>query len=230
MARFSISSSQQRLGFVCQGKEVRAEKTFTVIGLLGGIGSGKTLVAGMFHSLGAAVIDADKIGHRVLKDERIKAQIRRRFGEVVFTPKGNVSRTRLARVAFSSRKESRALNRITHPEILKEMKREITQLKKSGRAKAIVLDAPLLLEAGLGGLCDKLIFIEACEDLRKKRASRGRKWGAEETEAREVLQMSLEKKKRRASLVIDNSGSRERTFAQVRKIWARISRTREALG
>ena len=201
-----------------------------VIGLLGGIGSGKSLVAGMFHCLGAAVIDADKIGHEVLKDERIKDQIGRRFGEEVFTPKGNISRTRLARAAFPSIKEIRALNDITHPEILKRMKREIAELRKSGRPKAVVVDAPLLLEAGLGGLCDKLIFIEACEDLRKRRASRDRKWSAEETEAREALQMPLEKKKRRASLVIDNSGSRERTFAQVRKIWGRISRTREALG
>ena len=206
---------------------MRAEKLFTVIGLLGGIGSGKTLVAGMFRSLGAAVIDADKIGHQALKDKKIKAQVRRRFGEEVFTSKGKISRTRLARVAFSSIKEIRALKGITHPEILKQMKREIAELQKSGRAKAVVLDAPLLLEAGLGGLCDKLIFVEAGEDLRRKRTRRGRKWSSEETRRREALQMPLEKKKRRASSVIDNSGSRERTLVQVCAIWDRVLRSTE---
>jgi dephospho-CoA kinase len=193
-----------------------------VIGLLGGIGSGKTLVAGMLGSLGAAVIDADKIGHEVLKNKAIKARIRRRFGKEVFTPKGNVSRSRLARAAFASIKEIRALNGITHPEILKRMKRKIAELQKDARAKAIVIDAPLLLEAGLGSLCDKLIFVEAGEVLRRKRTRRSRKWSAEDFRRREAMQMPLEKKKRRASLVIDNSGNRQKTLAQVRKIWERL--------
>jgi len=196
-----------------------------VIGLLGGVGSGKTLVAGMLGSLGAAVIDADKIGHEVLKNRTIKAQIRRRFGKEVFTPKGNISRTRLARAAFASIKDIRALNRITHPEILKRMKREIAEVKKAREAKAVVLDAPLLLEAGLASLCDRLIYVQAGKVLRRKRTSRSRKWNPEDFRRREAMQMPLEKKRRRASLVIDNSGTRPKTLAQVHKIWQALTGT-----
>jgi len=192
---------------------------------LGGVGSGKTLVAGMLGSLGAAVIDADKIGHEVLKNRTIKAQIRRRFGKEVFTPKGNISRTRLARAAFASIKDIRALNRITHPEILKRMKREIAEVKKAREAKAVVLDAPLLLEAGLASLCDRLIYVQAGKVLRRKRTSRSRKWNPEDFRRREAMQMPLEKKRRRASLVIDNSGTRPKTLAQVHKIWQALTGT-----
>ncbi|KPJ62173.1 MAG: hypothetical protein AMS15_04855 [Planctomycetes bacterium DG_23] len=195
------------------------------MGLLGGVGSGKTLVAGMLGSLGAAVIDADKIGHEVLKNRTIKAQIRRRFGKEVFTPKGNISRTRLARAAFASIKDIRALNRITHPEILKRMKREIAEVKKAREAKAVVLDAPLLLEAGLASLCDRLIYVQAGKVLRRKRTSRSRKWNPEDFRRREAMQMPLEKKRRRASLVIDNSGTRPKTLAQVHKIWQALTGT-----
>lgn len=192
---------------------------------MGGVGSGKTLVAGMLGSLGAAVIDADKIGHEVLKNRTIKAQIRRRFGKEVFTPKGNISRTRLARAAFASIKDIRALNRITHPEILKRMKREIAEVKKAREAKAVVLDAPLLLEAGLASLCDRLIYVQAGKVLRRKRTSRSRKWNPEDFRRREAMQMPLEKKRRRASLVIDNSGTRPKTLAQVHKIWQALTGT-----
>jgi dephospho-CoA kinase len=192
-----------------------------VIGILGGVASGKSLVARQFARLGAGVLDADRAGHQVLRLPRIEAAVRERWGEEVFGPDGHVDRSRLARLVFAQPpdgpRERKHLERLTHPEIGRLLSQQAEALASSGTVAA-VLDAPLLLEAGWDRLCRKLVFVDAPRQARLSRAI-ARGWSKEDFAAREEVQKSLDFKRRRADLVVDNSGSSEQTQAQVERFW-----------
>jgi dephospho-CoA kinase len=196
----------------------RASKTTKVLGLSGGIASGKTTVARMFESLGAAVISADEIAHETLKRPSVRRQIRRRWGRGVFRPDGSVDRKRLGAVVFNSPAEVRALEAITHPPILREIKGRMRAFSAGGKVPLIVLDAPLLNEARLDRLCHAQVFVTAKKASRVRRAGRERRWSRGELARRESRQMPLAEKRRRADFIIDNSGTRAATRAQVRRV------------
>jgi dephospho-CoA kinase len=192
-----------------------------VIGILGGVASGKSLVARQLARLGAGVLDADRAAHDVLRTPQIEAAVRRRWGPGVFGPDGRIDRARLADAVFgegpSASREREYLEQLTHPEIGRRLRREAERLEAS-RSVAAVLDAPLLLEAGWDKLCDTLVFVDAPRELRLARAQR-RGWSEEDFAAREGVQESLDWKRRRADVVVDNSGSPEATQAQVERLW-----------
>ncbi len=192
-----------------------------LIGILGGVASGKSLVARQLARLGAGVLDADRAGHEVLRLPRIEAAVRRRWGHQVFGPDGRIDRSRLARLVFADPpdgpRERRHLEQLTHPEIGRLLARQAEALAGSG-AVAAVLDAPLLLEAGWDKLCEKLVFVDAPRQTRLVRAS-ARGWSREDFAAREEAQESLDFKRERADVVLDNSGSPEQTQAQVERFW-----------
>jgi len=192
-----------------------------LIGILGGVASGKSLVARQLTRLGAGLLDADLAGHEVLRLPQIEDAVRRRWGDGVFGPDGSVDRSRLARLVFADPpdgpRERRYLERLTHPEIARLLSRQAEALTASG-SRAVVLDAPLLLETGWDRLCEKLVFVHASRRARLSRAL-ARGWSKEDFAAREEAQESLDSKRELADVVVDNSGSPEQTQAQIEHFW-----------
>ena len=192
-----------------------------VIGILGGVASGKSLVAHELVRLGAGLLDADRAAHDVLRAPEVEAAARQRWGARVFGPEGRIDRARLAGIVFadppSGPRERKYLERLTHPRIGRLLRREAERLEASG-SMAAVLDAPLLLEAGWDKLCDTLVFVDAPRGLRLARA-RERGWSEADFAAREGAQESLDAKRGRADAVVDNSAAPHETRVQVERFW-----------
>ena len=193
-------------------------KMTKVVGLSGGIASGKTTVAQMLEALGAAGINADEIAHKVLKRRDVLRRIVRRWGREILKSDGSLDRRKLGAAVFADPKDLRALEAITHPAILREIKARIREYS-ADKAPLIVLDAPLLNEAHLEHVCDAQVFIVAKVAQRCARSARERRWTRKDLARRESQQMALDEKRRRAAYVIDNSGTRSATRAQVRALW-----------
>jgi dephospho-CoA kinase len=182
-----------------------------VVGLIGGVGSGKsTLAAGLAEHLRVVVLSADAAGHRALTSEHVQKQLRRRFGDGIFTSDGDVRRDRLAALVFgddpAQRQARHDLEQIVHPEIRSELQRQLQQARQQSDLDVIVIDAALLLEARWDQLCDAVAFVDTPYEQRLARVQSGRGWTADELARRERSQMSLENKRAAADVVIDNSG------------------------
>ena len=147
-------------------------KIKSIIGILGGMCSGKSSVAKEFGNLGCAIIDADKIAHELFKENTVKNAIEDTFGKGVFDKKGQVDRNRLREIVFESAENVSKINSILHPLVLAKCQCQITALSADKKVKAIVLDIPLLVETGWNDLCDKLVFVACEEDLRVSRAEK----------------------------------------------------------
>ncbi|MBL7223475.1 MAG: dephospho-CoA kinase [Candidatus Brocadiae bacterium] len=195
-----------------------------VIGLLGGIAAGKTAVAAMLERLGARIVSADVIAHEVLADPQTRGRITARWGEQVVGPSGAIEHGALAERIFGDAEELAALEAITHPPILARMREQIHAACESGNVAAVVVDAPLLLEAELDAECDALIFVDCPRDERLKRAAAERGWEADELDRREAHQEPLDVKRDRAEYVVSTDCSPDTTFQQVKELW------QEALG
>ncbi len=190
-----------------------------VIGIAGGIGSGKTTVARMLAQRGAGVIDADAMGRSLLEVPKVKNQLTRLWGREILDEAGRVDRTRLARQAFANRQNLAQLNALVHPLLLKELREQLEQHRASNDCPVLVIDAALLLEWGLDTVCDKVLFVRADLDLRQTRVQGERRWQADELARREKLQLPLCEKEVRADYFIDNSGTIAETNKQVQELW-----------
>ena len=197
-----------------------------VIGILGGVASGKSLVARQLEKLGAVVLDADALGHEVLRRPEVTVAIRDRWGERVIAEGGQIDRSAVARIVFADsaegRRELEFLEELTHPKIGELLRRRLDELAMAGQAPAAVLDAPVMLKAGWDGHCDRIVFVDAPREVRLARA-RGRGWNEEVFSAREAAQESLDAKRERADVVIDNSSSTELTQAQIEHLWQSLA-------
>lgn len=196
-----------------------------ILGLLGGIASGKSLVASQFCELGAGLLDGDRAGHEVLRLPEVKRLVRERWGQSVFAADGEVDRKALGRIVFAppcgGRRELEYLEKITHPGIGTRLRQQAADLAAQGSAVA-VLDAPVMLKAGWDAFCDHIVFVEASEEVRRARAlTRG--WCQEDIARRESVQEPLEVKRARADFVIDNSGTPEQTRGQVERLWGSLA-------
>ncbi len=192
-----------------------------VIGIAGGVASGKSLVARCFERFGAGVLDADRVGHEVLKDTQVIDSIVSQFGEIVLQ-KGEIDRRALGRIVFDPSPDGarslRLLEEITHPPIGIRIRNELIQLKSESDIPAVVLDAPVMFKANWDLLCDKIVFVHADIELRRERA-RQRGWDEEEITRRESQQLPVLEKRSKSTDLIDNSRSREKTYAQACKLW-----------
>lgn len=191
------------------------------LGLVGGIASGKSVVADCFRDLGALVLDADKAGHEVLREPDIIAALKQRWGDRVVDAHGQISRKEVAQIVFAPGKgaEKRFLEELTHPRIQMRLQQEMAKAQaQSPPPRVAVLDAALLFEAGWDKLCDKIVFIDAPRDARLERAVR-RGWSAEQFAAREVAQMPLEEKAARSHILIRNVKTLEYVRDVVRMTW-----------
>jgi dephospho-CoA kinase len=188
-----------------------------VIGLTGGIGSGKSQVATLLRARGAHVIDADAVGHEVLDRPEVRRQVLSRFGSRVLDSSsatgvldgGLIDRKALASIVFADQDALHALEAILHPRMLREFKASIDRLAKKGQVPAIVLDAAILLEAGWDALCSLVVFVEAPLPLRQERVARARGWTAEDLRVREAVQWSCARKRKRADVVLPNDADLE---------------------
>jgi len=192
-----------------------------VIGLLGGVAAGKTAVAELFGRLGATVVSADAIGHAVLEMPPIRDRIVARWGAQILGTGGQIDRRKLARQVFATPQEVPELEAITHPAILRELCEQVATRRRSPATVAIVIDAPLLLEAGLDGLCDVLVFVDSPRPVRLARAA-ARGWEPDELDRRESHQQLLDVKRRRAQFVLDTAAPVETTFLQVQQLWQKV--------
>lgn len=192
-----------------------------IIGLVGGIASGKSVVAAELKRLGAAVLDADKAGHDVLALPAVVEAIRQRWGAKAFDDQDRVDRRVVGQIVFEpgpgGRQELEFLEQLTHPRIGELLMRQVAEMQEKG-ARALVLDAPVMEKSGWNGLCDRIVFVDAPRDVRLARA-RQRGWSEEEFVAREGAQESLEQKRERADVIIGNAGSLAETRAQVERWW-----------
>lgn len=190
-----------------------------VIGLAGGVASGKSLVASCFEHFGATIIDADCVGHEVLKEPAVIAAIVSQWGQIVLRD-DEIDRSALARIVFDSRtKDSNQLElleQITHPGIGKKIRERLAQLES--QAMAIVFDAPVMFKAGWDRMCDKIVFVDTVASIRQQRACQ-RGWADDELARREAQQTPLAEKRSKSTDTINNSKSKEETYVQARELW-----------
>ncbi len=199
-----------------------------VIGLVGGIGSGKTAVAARLESLGAFVIDADKVGHALLGQRPVRERVVERFGTGVLDltvaegEEPTVDRRALAAIVFADPAARKNLESIVHPRMRTTFEKAIARVIRKGVASAVVLDAAILYEAGWDRLCDVVLFVDASREDRLARLAGQRGWDEIALTAREKAQWALVEKRGRADAVISNNGAIEAIGPEVDRIWATI--------
>jgi len=196
-----------------------------LIGLTGGAGSGKSTAADMFRELGAAVIDADEASHAVYAPQTPGFDaVVREFGPE-YVRGGQVDRARLGELVFHDDDARRRLNAIVHPLVREWMAERTAEADRDG-AEVVIHDVPLLFENGLEGLYSDVVLVYAPERVQIKRLVEGR--GISEDRARAIIaaQLPIDEKRGRAQRVIDNSGSREVTRAQVNRVWDELAPAR----
>jgi len=195
-----------------------------VVGLTGGIASGKSTVSAMLRELGAQVIDADQVARDVVEPGTPGLQeVARRFPGVV-DASGRLDRAELGRRVFAEPTERRALEAIVHPRIREEVTRRLEALARSGEEVALY-DAALLIENGLQKGMDGVIVVWAPESLQRARLAARDGLDEAAVTARLAAQLPLADKRAQATWVVDNGGSLDETRAQVGRIWAEIQRT-----
>ncbi len=197
-----------------------------VIGIVGGIGAGKSTASSALTDLGCAVIDADAIGHAMLDQPNVQSQLRQRWGDKVFAPDGQIDRAAVGQIVFNAPAELEALNSIMWPPMGERISQLIDQAQAETSVPAIVLDAAILFEAGWDKLCTHVLFVDSPDADRAQRAA-GRGMDAEAWESREKTQISLDIKRSRCYRAVDNSSSVPHLLRQVRLIYHQILHDRE---
>ncbi len=190
-----------------------------VIGITGGIASGKSTIAKMLESLGASVINADEICHRLINTKSISQKIINRWGDQIQDKYGRIERQKLGEIVFADKKEISTLNKMIHPEAIKRIKSRITKLRNQSTTVAIVLDAALLVESNLIDICDITLFVDTRKNTCKARVKNSRKWPSGEITKREKFQDSLRGKREIADIVICNNLYQTDTLKQVKDFW-----------
>ena len=190
-----------------------------VIGLTGGIGSGKSVVSQFLAELGAVIIDADEVGHKALKrNTEIWREVVAAFGKQVLTPGGDIDRKKLGEIVFGNSESLLRLNQIMHPRMFDMVKAQIDGYRRQ-RASVVVLEAPLLVEAGWTSLVDEVWVTVASEVTVLRRLGERSRLSQAESLARIRSQLSLEERVRRADVVINTDCSLDELRARVGELW-----------
>ncbi|HEX9561243.1 MAG TPA: dephospho-CoA kinase [Candidatus Dormibacteraeota bacterium] len=194
-----------------------------LIGLTGGVGSGKSTVAEMMRELGAQVVDADEATHAVYEpgSPGFDAVVRE-FGDA-YVESGHIDRSRLGELVFRDDDARRRLNSIVHPLVREWMAKRTAEAAERG-AEVVVQDVPLLFENGLERLFSSVVLVYVPEEIQVERLVSGRGFTPERARAMIAAQMPIENKRGLAHHVINNSGTREDTLAQVKAVWNELAR------
>ena len=191
-----------------------------VIGICGGVASGKSSVSRIFQSLGAAVLEADRIGHEVLDLPEVLDAIRSHWGDSILA-NGRVDRKALAAIVFAENghDDLKRLEAITHPKIGDRIRGKISSLAAKQTIPAAILDAPVMFKAGWDRFCDKIVFVDVPFEVRQQRAMESRGWAEHELEAREKRQAAIGDKRDKSSDIVNNSGTFQDLEDQIVKLW-----------
>jgi len=193
-----------------------------VIGLTGGIGSGKSTVAQFLAELGAVILDTDRVGHEVLKpDTEAWREVVAAFGRQILTPGGDVDRKKLGEVVFGNPESLVRLNQIVHPQIGKVVKAQLEEYRRQG-VRVVVLEIPLLVETGGTSLVDEVWVTIASESAVLRRLKERSELSRQQSLARIRSQISNEERVKHADVVIKNDGSLDELKAKVKKLWQRL--------
>jgi dephospho-CoA kinase len=197
----------------------RAARGPLLVGLTGGIASGKSLVAGYLRDEGIPVIDTDRIGHELIRPGgRCYRPMVRLFGRSVQGRGGRIERARVARIIFSDARSRRRLNALLHPPILDEAGRRARALYRRRRCPIVAVSAALLVEARAARLFDRIVLVAARPEVQMERLRRRDRLSQADAEARLAAQATDARRRQIAHYVIDNTGSRSLTRAQVGRV------------
>ncbi|HUP78690.1 MAG TPA: dephospho-CoA kinase [Pirellula sp.] len=192
-------------------------KSPIVVGVVGGIASGKSQVTRMLGKLNGTIISADEIAHRVLQEPDVIDSLVQLFGNSILTER-SIDRKKLASMVFGDSEVCKTMRKkleaIVHPRIRQLAKTDLETLKRDPNTRMIILDAPLLIEGGWLPYCDRIIYVDSPDNVRKKRAME-RGWNAQEWQDRESAQMSLAEKKTYATDILLNNGTIEELTQRV---------------
>jgi dephospho-CoA kinase len=176
-----------------------------IVGIVGGIGSGKSFVARLLGDLGCVVIDSDAAAHAVYARPDVQARLVEWFGPGIVVD-GVVQRKQIASQVFRDARLRHRLEALIHPLVHAQREQEMTTRANDPTVRAFVWDSPLLIEAGLDRACDQIVFVDTPEDQRLRRVA-GRGWDEAELRRREASQVSLEAKRHAATMVVDGTAS-----------------------
>jgi len=190
-----------------------------IIGLTGGIGSGKSTVSQFLAELGATIIDADKIGHETFKPEtEAWREVVSAFGQQIVAANGTIDRKKLGTIVFSNPEARARLNQIMHPRIYEVVRAQLAEFQRQG-VSVVVLEAPLLVEAGWTSLVDEVWVTTAAEDTVLKRLRERTGLSEAESQARIRAQLPAGKRIREADVVIDTDCDLDELKAKIGELW-----------
>ena len=193
-----------------------------IIGILGGIASGKSAVAAEFAKLGCKVIDADKIAHEFLENKAVREKIVGIFGQAILNSAGEIDRRKLADIVFADADKLSSLNSIVHPLVLGRVEQLIEWYNRQNQGRAIVLDMPLLVEVGWAKRCDRLVFVDCRRQLRTDRAKKMGIFGENQLKVRENFQISLDNKADLADNTVNSNSDFSGLARQIADIFSHI--------
>lgn len=198
-----------------------------LVGLTGGIGSGKSTVARLLAERGAVVVDADELSREALRPgTRTFEQVWALFGDEVITSEGELDRAAIAGIVFADEKKRRALESITHPEVFRLLAETVEWHRDSDNI--VVFDAPLIIETGFHEACDVVVVVTASEEQRIERLRRDRGMSAAEASVRIAAQAGAAEREKVANVVVDNDGDLAALERRVDDLWAELNARRSS--
>lgn len=192
-----------------------------VIGIVGGIGSGKSAVAQVFADLGCVVSDSDESVREIMRDRMVIDQLVEWWGRKILNTDGMIDRGRVAHIVFDQPFERRKLEGLIHPLVHRRRRAMIAQAVADG-VFGVIIDAPLLFEAGVDSECDAIVFVDTPREIRLARVSATRGWDAQELDKREKAQLGLEHKRKRSDYIVANTGLPDELNGRVARVLAAI--------
>jgi len=193
-----------------------------IIGITGGIGSGKSTVARMFGEIGCLVINSDQQVQQAYQDPAVISQIRKWWGDDMLQPDGKLNKRKISDIVFHDPQERKRLEGLLHPRVAELRDRRMAEAAVDPQVKAIIWDTPLLFEAGLQDNCDAVVFVDLTPARRLERVARDRGWDEAELLRREKSQWPLDKKREISDYIVDNTADADNVRGQVREVLFRI--------
>jgi dephospho-CoA kinase len=194
-----------------------------LIGITGGIGSGKSSLARLLAQRGAALVDADHLGHLVLEIPEVSAALVRAFGTVITDSQGKVVRKELGKLAFASQEGFELLSQTVRPFLEERLWEAVAHAQGPARDRVVVVDAALIFEWGVEERFDLIVVVDASAPLRRQRAAARQGLSEEEVEKRMAWQLPTQEKIARADLVVRNEGTLDDLEQAAEAIWQRIA-------
>lgn len=222
----ALRGAVERAGPNGEAKEPERSRPL-VVGLAGGIGSGKSEVAAELAKLGALVIDSDVEAKKALERPEVRSRLVEWWGNSVIGADGLVDRKAIAEIVFRDAEQRHRLEDLVHP-LVKAKRAELVARGAAAGTKVVVVDAPLLFEAGVNAECDTVVFVESPREQRAERVLAKRGWSEEELERREKAQLSLDEKRKRSDAIVINDSDRVTLAGRVKDLLERIQRSKAA--